>query len=161
MRSRPGGTMSDPTDPERALVRRLSAVRSWSLWSLPGPILAYVVLVELIAVIVTVIAAGDVVVRLSDLLLCAALLACTAALIEVRRGFAVPQPGNAVVKDMVSIWCLPIALPLPPVYGLLAYLPLVALTHWRWGTGGAFPGGGHRARPAAALWRGGWGVHPP
>src|SRR5437764_1305345 len=52
MRSRPGGTMSDPTDPERALVRRLSAVRSWSLWSLPGPILAYVVLVELIAAVV-------------------------------------------------------------------------------------------------------------
>jgi diguanylate cyclase (GGDEF)-like protein len=98
-------------------------------------VLAFLLVTEATAVVAVVLTAAHTTIEPQDVLAFLGLLTCSVALVEVRRRVSVPQPGTAVVKDMISIWCLPIALLLPPVYGLLAPIPLLALTHLRVHTG--------------------------
>ncbi len=66
--------------------------------------------------------------RATQLLLFAALLGCDATTVEMTR-----SRGEAagLIKDTYAIWELPVALLLPPVFGLLAPIPRLALTQWR------------------------------
>jgi diguanylate cyclase (GGDEF)-like protein len=79
-----------------------------------------------------------------ELLLFAALLACGAACVEAARRLGMP---TGVSHDLLSAWCLPIALLLPPLYALIAPIPLCLLQQLRV-RGAAFYG---RAFSAVAL----------
>ncbi len=114
---------------------------------LSAQVLGFIVAVEILAIVAVVFAVTHSAFRLKDLALCSGLLVCCIALVEVRRRVSVPQPGNAVVKELISIWCLPIALILPPAYGVLAPIPLLVLTHLRVHTGVAY----RRVFTAAAI----------
>ncbi|MBG0832767.1 GGDEF domain-containing protein [Planomonospora sp. ID67723] len=59
--------------------------------------------------------------RWPDLLTFAALLLCGAVCIEATRRLGIPA---GVSRDLLSAWWLPVALLLPPVYALLAPIPL-------------------------------------
>ncbi|MEV5408531.1 GGDEF domain-containing protein [Thermopolyspora sp. NPDC052614] len=63
-----------------------------------------------------------------DLVIFAALLACGAVCIEASRRLGVPA---GVSRDLLSAWWLPVALLLPPVYALLAPLPVQLLLQLR------------------------------
>jgi diguanylate cyclase (GGDEF)-like protein len=104
--------------------------RTWQLWQLPGWLLAYVIAVVVADSIAIGVAAylwfpG---VRAAQLLLFAALLGCVAVTVEMTR-----SRGEAagLIKDTYAIWELPAAILLPPVFGLLAPIPRIALTQWR------------------------------
>ncbi|MGI5164353.1 GGDEF domain-containing protein [Spirillospora sp. CA-253888] len=66
--------------------------------------------------------------RLNDLLIFAALVACGAVCIEASRRLGMP-PG--VARDLLSAWWLPAALLLPPAYALLIPVPLQVLLQYR------------------------------
>lgn len=114
---------------------------------LSAQVLGFILAVELLAVVAVVFAVTHSAFHPLDLALCSGLLVCSIALVEVRRRVAVPQPGNAVVKELISIWCMPIALILPPAYGVLAPIPLLIYTHLRVPTGVAY----RRVFTAAAI----------
>ena len=114
---------------------------------LSAQVLGFIVAVELLAVAAVVFAITHSAFHWLDFAVCSGLLVCSVALIEVRRRVSVPQPGNAVVKELISIWCLPIALILPPAYGVLAPIPLLVYTHLRVHTGVAY----RRVFTAAAI----------
>jgi diguanylate cyclase (GGDEF)-like protein len=66
--------------------------------------------------------------QMSDVLMFAALMACGAACIEATRRLGMPA---GISRDLLSAWWLPVALLLPPVYALLAPIPLQMLLQWR------------------------------
>jgi diguanylate cyclase (GGDEF)-like protein len=105
---------------------------------LSAPALGYVIAVEVLAVGAVVVALTHSTFHLRDLALCSELLVCSVALVEVRRRISVPQSGKGVFKELISIWCLPIALVLPPAYGVIAPIPLLILTHVRVRTNAAY-----------------------
>ena len=102
-------TTTDSNNRE-AVVHRLWSVRTWPMRLLSAQVLGFIVAVELLAVAAVVFAITHSTFHWLELAVCSGLLVCSVALIEVRRRVAVPQPGNAVVKELISIWCLPIAL---------------------------------------------------
>ena len=79
-----------------------------------------------------------------ELLLFAALLACGGACVEAARRLGLPA---GISHDLLSAWWLPIALLLPPLYALIAPIPLCLLQQLRV-RGAVFYG---RAFSAAAL----------
>jgi diguanylate cyclase (GGDEF)-like protein len=108
------------------------AVSGWPLWELPRWLLAFVI---------TVIAAAGVALAAAlaltsvhgysahDAELFAVLLGCDAVTVELtRRG---GEPGGGLIKETHAVWELPIALLLPPLYGLIAPIVRLALTQWR------------------------------
>jgi diguanylate cyclase (GGDEF)-like protein len=64
-----------------------------------------------------------------DLVIAGLLLASGALSVETTRW--VGQPAGTMVRDLLSVWWLPMAVLLPPMYVLLAPVPLLALTQWR------------------------------
>jgi diguanylate cyclase (GGDEF)-like protein len=67
--------------------------------------------------------------RLSNLLLFAALLACSAGTVELTRRTG--ESGGGVSKDVYGVWELPVAILLPPVYAMIAPIVRIVLTQWR------------------------------
>ena len=104
--------------------------RTWQVWELAGWLRAYVIAVVIADLIAIGVAAYLWVpgVRAWQLLLFAALLGCVAVTVEMTR-----SRGEAagLIKDTYAIWELPAAILLPPVLGLLAPIPRIALTQWR------------------------------
>ncbi len=104
-------------------------LRGWPMWKLPRPLPAYLITVQAIAVAAIAVAATHTQPRGRDLLLALVLTGCGVALVETTR--RVGQPTGRVIKDLTSAWSLPMALLLPPIYALLAPIPLMALSQWR------------------------------
>lgn len=106
------------------LLAVVRSVRRWQLWTLPGPVLAYVVCIDAL----TLCAIGLAITRTrclgSDVLLGSALLGCGIAAIESTR--SVREAHGEVVRDLQSVWFLAIAVALPPVFAFLAPFPLMA-----------------------------------
>jgi diguanylate cyclase (GGDEF)-like protein len=112
----------------RRLLRRITAVRDWTLWSLPRWLIAFI-----LAVIVADLAAIGVTAAFTDitghdLTLFGVLLSCTAIAVELSRR-AGEQGG--MPKDVQGVWEFPIAILLPPVFALLAPITRVLLTQFR------------------------------
>jgi diguanylate cyclase (GGDEF)-like protein len=100
------------------LVRgQVSAIRSWQVWSLPGWLSGFIVAVIVADVVAFAIAAAFLPIRLHDLALFAALVACGAATVEITRRLG---ETAGVIKDVYAIWELPVAILLP-----IAYVPVV------------------------------------
>jgi diguanylate cyclase (GGDEF)-like protein len=66
--------------------------------------------------------------RAADAVLFATLLACGVACIEATRRLGIPADAS---RDLLAVWWLPVVLLLPPVYALLAPIPLgLLLESW-------------------------------
>jgi len=106
-------------------------VRAWQLWTGPPRMVAWVLAtVGLAAGLVVVGAATTPFPRPRDVATWLVMLGCATVSVEaVRR---IGQPAG-VSKDLLSVWTLPVAFLLPPVYALLIPIPLVALRQLRLG----------------------------
>ncbi len=96
-----------------------TAVRSWTVWSLPHWLVGYIVAVIAADALMVAVAAGFLPLHIHDLVLMAALLVCSAATVELTR-----RAGEnlGTIKDVYAVWELPVAILLP-----IAYAPLVPL----------------------------------
>jgi diguanylate cyclase (GGDEF)-like protein len=105
-----------------------SSLRGWPVWQLPRWLALCVTAV--IAVYAAAVAGALTFdpVRPGDLRLCAVLVACGAASVELTRR-AGEQEG--LTRDVYGIWDLPAAVLLPPLYALLIPLPRAVLTECR------------------------------
>jgi diguanylate cyclase (GGDEF)-like protein len=104
--------------------------RQWPLWSTPGGLIGYHLALLALALTLGVVGLVGTPLRLADLAGYAALLAGAAVCVEASR-----RLGEAAgpARDLQTIWTMPIALALPPIYGLLAPIPLKALSQRRVG----------------------------
>ncbi|GAA3118323.1 GGDEF domain-containing protein [Planomonospora alba] len=118
----PSHTSIKPRDGVTTLAGR------WPLLGQRRPLVVYLCGVVALALAVTVFSAMASVFRWSDTLTFAALVACGAVCIEATRRLGMPA---GVARDLLSAWWLPVALLLPPVYALLAPIPLQILLQKR------------------------------
>ena len=107
---------------------RVLSVRTWAIWTLPRPLMAFIVAVVLVDAAALVLSAALLSVRSRDLMVFGLLLACNAATVELTRRTSEPE-GN--VKDVHAIWELPVVVLLPPLYALLMPAVRFALLQWR------------------------------
>jgi diguanylate cyclase (GGDEF)-like protein len=109
---------------------RTSAIRSWQLWTRPRWLACYICAVVLADVVLLAVAASSLSIRVHDLELFGALLACAAATVELTRRLG---EGARVVKDVYAVWELPVAILLPIAYAPLIPIVRLALTQLRVG----------------------------
>jgi len=112
----------------RRLSRRIAAVSSWPLWSLPRWLTAFVITVVVADLAAIGFAASSAAYSKHDLALFALLLGCTAAAVEMTRKSG--EQGG-MMKDVQGVWELPVAILLPPFFALLVPIARVGLTQWR------------------------------
>ncbi|WP_277949995.1 sensor domain-containing diguanylate cyclase [Bailinhaonella thermotolerans] len=93
----------------------------WPLLAQPPGLVGYMVAVVLLELLLIPVLARTTQVNGRDLLVFAALLACGSVCIEATRRLGMPA---GISRDLLSAWWLPVALLLPPVYALLAPIPL-------------------------------------
>ncbi len=96
---------------------------------LPIGALLYVVALPAVALLVALGLSSGLSWDSRDGLLAVLLLGAAGVSVEATRRLG--EPAGTVVKDLLSVWWLPMAVLLPPVYVLLAPFPLMALTQWR------------------------------
>jgi diguanylate cyclase (GGDEF)-like protein len=99
--------------------------RTWAWWQAPALLRYYVALVTLAALGLFGFAASQTAWSVSDLVKFVLLSGCGMATV-----IATPriQYGLGVNRDFLSAWVLPVAIALPPVYAMLAPIPLQYLT---------------------------------
>ena len=105
-----------------------SRLRAWPVWSLRPGVLAFTAVLTTLYAAAVAGAAVAVTLHLSDLLLFAALLACSSITVELTRRSG---ENAGLIKDVYGVWELPVALLLPPLFALLAPIYRIALTQWR------------------------------
>jgi len=89
----------------------------------------YIIAVSSAAVVAAAIAAVETSFQWRQLILFAVLLCCGLGNVEATRRTHYTQGG--IVRDMLTVWCLPVAVLLPPFYALIVPAPLMALTQLR------------------------------
>src|SRR5215469_9393841 len=117
-----------PLGPGTSRRGRVMGVRRWPIWGLAPGLRTYIIVV-LFAYLITIGPAARVGLGSGrDLALLAALVACSAATIEVTR-----RTGDSAGagKDIQAVWALPIAVLLPPIYALTVPILRMALEQWR------------------------------
>ena len=106
------------------------AVSGWPIWQLRPWLVAFIGLVT--AVYVAAIATAAAVVPWPqpwhNLWLCGALLLCTALTVEMTKRLG---ENAGLIKDVYTVWELPLAIMLPPVYALAAPILRFTLTQLR------------------------------
>ena len=103
-------------------------VRTWAWWQLPWLLRAYVGLVPVTAIALTGYAVSQTTWRSGDLVKFLLLLGC--GLISVAATPRIAYAQGGLVRDFITVWVLPIAILLPPVYAMVAPIPLLAMTQW-------------------------------
>ncbi|MEU8271518.1 GGDEF domain-containing protein [Sphaerisporangium sp. NPDC049002] len=106
----------------------LSLADRWPLLAQPAVLVVYLCATVGLALSAAGFLATQTEFRWSELLTFVALMACGAVCIEATRRLGMPA---GVSRDLLSAWWLPVALLLPPVYALLAPLPLQFLLQIR------------------------------
>src|SRR5690348_15725406 len=107
-------------------LKRWVMVRDWPWWQLP-PLLRWYVATPITAwVAVAIILAMRTDWRSSDLLLFGLLAAC-GSISSASTPRSAYTKGNSVTRDFSSIWVLPTAILLPPIYALVVPIPFVAV----------------------------------
>ncbi|HEY3733665.1 MAG TPA: GGDEF domain-containing protein [Streptosporangiaceae bacterium] len=112
-----------------SLRRAAASVSGWQAWSLDEPLRSLLLAVIAIAATATAVAPAHTRWHASDAAIFAALLACGAITIESSRG--VREVHGTVGRDLQTVWYLTMAITLPPVYAMLAPIPLGAYRLWR------------------------------
>jgi diguanylate cyclase (GGDEF)-like protein len=105
-----------------------SAIRAWPLWELPRRVVIFIVGVTAVYAAVIGFALTTTPLVLRDVLLCGALMLCTAATVELTRRAG---ENAGVIRDVYAVWELPLAILLPPVYCLVVPAFRCALTQCR------------------------------
>ncbi|GII55580.1 hypothetical protein Pth03_39690 [Planotetraspora thailandica] len=100
----------------------------WPLLSLPRALKAYLCGIVALDLVAIGVMATRTDLRAADLLTFSALTICGAVCIEATRRLGMPA---GVSRDLLSAWWLPAALLLPPLYALLAPIPLQLLLQAR------------------------------
>lgn len=110
------------------LHRCVRAMKAWPIWELPRWLVVYIVAITAADVVAISTALGAAPISIRDLLLCGALMACTAATVELTK-----RAGEHAgwTKDVYAVWELPIAILLPVVFALVIPIFRLALTQWR------------------------------
>jgi diguanylate cyclase (GGDEF)-like protein len=101
-------------------------VRGWAWWQLPWLLKCYVGLVPVVAAALTCFAAAETTWYAADLWKFALLLGC--GLISVAATPRVVYRQGGMTRDFITVWVLPIAILLPPVYAMVTPIPLYVLT---------------------------------
>jgi diguanylate cyclase (GGDEF)-like protein len=108
--------------------RRMAAIGSWPLWSLPRVLLAFVLTIVALGVAAVGIAASFAPFSEHNLALFGLLLGCTALAVEMTRKTG-EQGGH--IRDVQGVWELPVAILLPPFYAILIPMARFALVQVR------------------------------
>jgi len=103
--------------------------RHWAWWKLPWLLRIYVGAVPVAAVALIAFAASQTTWHAADLGKFALLLGC--GLVSVAATPRIAYSQGSLVRDFVTVWVLPIAILLPPVYAMVTPVPLYVLTQWR------------------------------
>ena len=112
--------------------RRLLAgamVRDWAWWRLPWLLRCYVGSVPLATLALTGYAASQTSWQSGDLVKFLVLLGCGVISVVATPRIAYLQSG--LVRDFLTVWVLPVAILLPPVYAMVTPVPLLVVTQWR------------------------------
>ena len=115
-----------------SVTRRLLAgamVRDWAWWRLPWPLRCYVGSVPLAMLALTGYAASQTSWQSGDLVKFLVLLGCGVISVVATPRIAYLQSG--LVRDFLTVWVLPVAILLPPVYAMVTPVPLLVVTQWR------------------------------
>ena len=103
-------------------------VRRWAWWQIPPLLRSYVAALTLTFVALTCFAASQTTWHAADLRKFALLLGCGLVSVAVTPRMAYLKGG--VTRDFLTVWVLPIAVLLPPVYAMVTPIPLYVLTQW-------------------------------
>lgn len=106
-------------------LKRWVTVREWLWWQLPPPLRCYVAAqpVAVIAVIGVLAAHTDW--HLADLAKFLILMACGMVSVASTPRIAYTR-GGGVTRDFTTVWMLPVAILLPPLYAAIMPIPFVA-----------------------------------
>ena len=104
-------------------------VRNWAWWQLPMVLRCYVGVIPLVALGMIGFAISQTVWTVPDLLEYALLLGC--GMVSVAATPRVAYIKSGMARDFLTVWVLPVAILLPPVYAMLTPIPLQVLTQWR------------------------------
>ena len=105
-------------------IRRHCVIRDWAWWQLPLLMRCYVAAVSLGAAVTIGVAAAYTDWRLTDLAKFLLLMVCGVISVASTPRIAYSAPG--VTRDFTTVWVLPTAVLLPPVYAALISIPLLA-----------------------------------
>ena len=95
---------------------QLAAVRAWPVWELPGWLVAFIAgVIAAYGVAIALTLPGVTAADPRDFLLLGALLACSAATVELTKRAG---ENAGLIRDVLGVWELPVAILLPPVYAL-------------------------------------------
>jgi diguanylate cyclase (GGDEF)-like protein len=108
--------------------RQARAVRAWPAWELPHWLLTFIIVVIAADLAAIAASAATTSFRRPGLELAGVLLACNLTTVELTRRAGEPA---GLAKDVHAVWELPMALLLPPVYGLLIPIPRMVLVQGR------------------------------
>jgi len=103
--------------------------RRWAWWQLHGPLRAYTGAVPLALIALFSYAALNMTWRPSDLLKFLLLAAC--GMVSVAATPRTAYSHGTMTRDFISAWVLPVAILLPPVYAMIAPIPLLVVTQVR------------------------------
>ena len=109
------------------LQRRL-AVREWQWWQLPPLLRTYVGTIPVAAVVIIVATASHTEWREADLVKFLVLTACGAVSVASTPRIAYTS-GGGVTRDFSTVWVVPIAILLPPVYTAVVPIVFVGIMH--------------------------------
>ena len=112
-----------------SVTRRVLAsfdARKWAWWQTPWPLRLYVGLIPLVALVLGIYAATQTTWYASDLAKFALLLGC--GMVSVAATPRTAYVANGMTRDFLTVLVLPVAVLLPPVYAMLAPIPLQILT---------------------------------
>lgn len=107
--------------------RRSMVVRDWRWWTLPLRMRLYVGAVPVAAAVNIGVASFYTDWRTADLAKFAVLMACGVISMASTPKIAYSTPG--VTRDFTTVWVLPTAVLLPPVYAALVAIPIFATLH--------------------------------
>jgi len=112
-----------------SVTRRVLAsldARKWAWWQTPWPLRLYVGLIPLVALVLGISAATQTTWYASDLAKFVLLLGC--GMVSVAATPRTAYVANGMTRDFLTVWVLPVAVLLPPVYAMAAPIPLQILT---------------------------------
>ena len=104
-------------------------VRSWAWWQTPRPLRLYVGFVPLAVFGLTIFAATQTTWHADDLAKFLLLLGC--GMVSVAATPRTAYIPGGMTRDFLTVWVLPVAILLPPVYAMLTPIPLQILTQFR------------------------------
>jgi diguanylate cyclase (GGDEF)-like protein len=112
----------------RGLLAR-AAFRNWAWWKLPVLLRCYVGAIPVAAIVMAGFAAWQTAWSVTDLAKFLLLLGC--AMVSVAATPRIAYLHGAMTRDFITVWVLPVAILLPPVFAIAAPIPLLMLTQWR------------------------------